>query len=407
MSELKKKVLVLSSIYPADDLSTKNTPVVHYFCRQWVTMGCPVVVVHLPYNFPFFFRVFGRLFSNAIKRHYGVATIRTSRLKECEYVLDGVVVKRFPIIKTKPHGRCNAVVINKVLKQIIIYLDQIGFKPDVITGHWGNPQLELLYKLKKHYNVPVCFVDHLGGRDVFDVYQNDSIRYLDSLDYIGFRSQSIRDKFLVHYKPQCPSFMCYSGIPEEYLSQSITEKNFEDISSFVFCGTLIKRKYPAEIIPALADVFADKPFIMNYIGIGQEEVSIKNNAKKYGVEDRIVFHGYKKREQVVSILDMCSVFIMISRKETFGLVYLEAMGRGCITVASRGEGFDGIIVDGYNGFLCEAGNSQELSSIIQRIRLMPKDELNTISRNAMNTARTMTDRKVAQIYLNTIIPGMV
>ena len=42
---------------------------------------------------------------------------------------------------------------------------------------------------------------------------------------------------------------------------------------------------------------------------------------------------------------------MISKNEAFGLVYLEAMLAGCI-VASR-NGIDGIIIDGYNGFLCD------------------------------------------------------
>ena len=37
---------------------------------------------------------------------------------------------------------------------------------------------------------------------------------------------------------------------------------------------------------------------------------------------------------------------MISELETFGLVYIEAMAAGCITIASRNEGFDGIIKDG-------------------------------------------------------------
>lgn len=43
-------------------------------------------------------------------------------------------------------------------------------------------------------------------------------------------------------------------------------------------------------------------------------------------------------------------FIMISKNEAFGLVYLEAMSAGCITIASRGEGFDGVIIHGVNGF---------------------------------------------------------
>ena len=38
------------------------------------------------------------------------------------------------------------------------------------------------------------------------------------------------------------------------------------------------------------------------------------------------------------------------QREAYGLVYLEAMARGCITIASRDEGFDGVIKDGINGF---------------------------------------------------------
>ena len=55
---------------------------------------------------------------------------------------------------------------------------------------------------------------------------------------------------------------------------------------------------------------------------------------------------------------------MISKEETFGLVYLEAMSMGCITIASKNEGMEGIIIDGENGFLCTAGDDDELASII-------------------------------------------
>ena len=91
--------------------------------------------------------------------------------------------------------------------------------------------------------------------------------------------------------------------------------------------------------------------------------------------------------QVVEHLKNSAVFIMISRKETFGLVYLEAMATGCITVAARGEGFDGIIEDGVNGFLCEAGNVAELTEII---------------RKAIETAIELTEEKAAKRDLEAI-----
>ena len=90
---------------------------------------------------------------------------------------------------------------------------------------------------------------------------------------------------------------------------------------------------------------------------------------------------------------------MISANETFGLVYLEAMSVGCITIASRNEGFDGIIKDGVNGFLCEAGNVNELQTIIDRIVEMTPEELQRISNNAIQTAQNMTDKIVAKQYI--------
>lgn len=93
------------------------------------------------------------------------------------------------------------------------------------------------------------------------------------------------------------------------------------------------------------------------------------------------------------------MFVMMSKNETFGLVYLEAMARGCITIASKREGFDGIIEDGVNGFLCEAGDPVDLASIITRIKGMSSNELWVISQKAMKTATTLTDENVAETYM--------
>lgn len=43
---------------------------------------------------------------------------------------------------------------------------------------------------------------------------------------------------------------------------------------------------------------------------------------------------------------------MVSAHEAFGLVYVEAMAKGCITVATAGQGIDGVIVDGKMVFVC-------------------------------------------------------
>ena len=121
-----------------------------------------------------------------------------------------------------------------------------------------------------------------------------------------------------------------------------------------------------------------------------------------GIDNKIILKGHLKRDDVIRELDSAEVFIMISKRETFGLVYLEAMARGCIVVASKDEGMEGIIKHGYNGYLCNAGNPDALAKIIKEIKELPLDELNKISHAALLTAREMTDKKMAENYINVI-----
>lgn len=64
---------------------------------------------------------------------------------------------------------------------------------------------------------------------------------------------------------------------------------------------------------------------MSFIGRGVEAAKITKCAKRLNIEDKVHLLGYMERTQVVEHLKNSAVFIMISRKETFGLVYLEAM----------------------------------------------------------------------------------
>ena len=147
----------------------------------------------------------------------------------------------------------------------------------------------------------------------------------------------------------------------------------------------------------------DEKFQFNIIGEGPLDDIISRLAAVKGVSNKVNILGRLPREKVVGEMINTQCFIMISRGEAFGLVYLEAMLTGCIVVASRNEGVDGIIVDGYNGFLCEAGNKAELEEIILKIRSLPVEELKQISNNAIDTALKYTDSNMAEQYLMNVI----
>ncbi len=74
MKEIKK-ILVLTPIYPAEDLPKEFTPVLHYFTRQWVLEGYNVVVIHYPYNFPKLILSIAKPFLGRIKQNFGMAVV--------------------------------------------------------------------------------------------------------------------------------------------------------------------------------------------------------------------------------------------------------------------------------------------------------------------------------------------
>ena len=118
--------------------------------------------------------------------------------------------------------------------------------------------------------------------------------------------------------------------------------------------------------------------------------------------DAVSFLGKIEREKIINWYDKSDCFVMISDHEVFGLVYLEAMSRGCITIAGNNGGMEGSIKSGENGFLCTPGNAEELASIINMINKMSAAEKKKISDNAKQTARDFSDWNAAELYLKNI-----
>lgn len=395
-------VLVLTNIYPAPDLEKENTPIVHYFTKEWINIGYNVKVIHYPANFPKIVMWGASLFKKQLSSRLG-ATIRTFQATEKEYELEGVKVKRIPLLKTKLHGAFSRKEMNRAYKKTLSYLHEQDFKPDVIISHWVNPQLEMMHKLKQEFGCKSCYVAHLASVELDRIYtQEQSQKLIDNIDIIGFRSAYIGDTFMQKFQFDKPTFQCYSGVPEKYIPAVPVKRTFEKVKNFVFVGTLIKRKYPAEIVPALVKAYGSDEFNVSYIGKGSETVNVEKYAKELHVQDRVHLLGYISRDEVVEQLQTNDVFVMISRSEAFGLVYLEAMAQGLITIASRKEGFDGIIEHGKNGFLCESGDIEELAALISQIRSMEPAKLQKISNNAIETAKWLTDKNAAKMYIDNI-----
>lgn len=163
---------------------------------------------------------------------------------------------------------------------------------------------------------------------------------------------------------------------------------------------MIERKYPIEVLNAIQKVYPHKDFTLRYVGQGSLMNIIQRRIEQDNLMNNVQLLGKIPRDKIKEQYDNADCMVMISKGEAYGLVYLEAMARGCITIASRNEGFDGVIINGVNGFLCEAGNDNELATIIQSINDLEPEERLRISEKAIATAKRLTDENAARMYLD-------
>lgn len=264
--------------------------------------------------------------------------------------------------------------------------------------------MDILPRLKLEFQTPIALVLH-SNQFCFEKRHGDkAVGILKQFDVLGFRNRVAQQDFENKYFKPAKSFICYSGVSQVFLKagESVS-KTFDDpIKNYIYTGSLIARKHSVGLYEALCKSYPNGDFTIKYIGDGAERINLESiyAERKLG---RVEFTGRIPRENIITHLEQADVFAMISEGEIFGLVYLEAMALGLIPIGSRNEGIDGVIVDGVNGFLCEAGNVNELASIISEIKNMSQEQLQKISKAARDTALSFSDAKVAEKYLKEII----
>jgi len=395
------KLLILTSEYPNPN-STFDTPVVHYYAKEWVQLGHEVRVVHYRSVFPAVFYFFANVLGHTLKKVFQTDFIPTSRLNSrVEFKHEGIDVVSQPIFKIFPHFKF----FNRTIKKQaeIIHADnlKLEFTPDAIITHFINPQLPLVTGLKEYYPAAkTSLVLHENPKVVSDLFGTNAAQLLSNLDYVGFRFNAMKEGFINLFGNRANLFICPSGIPENYIVDEIKKDKFTKPKLiFCFVGMLIPLKNIDVLLEAFNIAFPNKECDLKIIGEGMLKEKLQSKITELKLSSNVFMEGRISRDGVQKVLEDVDVFVMVSKPEAFGLVYVEAMGKGCITIGTKGQGIDGVIQDGENGFLCEARNVEALSNLFKKIHGMSLEEKQSLSKKAYTTASELTDRKVALSYL--------
>lgn len=398
-------ILVITQLYPQiDDAGGyKITHTVEYFCKEWVKEGHNVYVVHVPSRFP-------SIYYHApsfIKRKLIKGTLRIipskESTKEIHYVSSfGMIIHRLPLLKMFPGKAYSKGKLKNVSNKIANLLDKESFKPDIVMGHFANPSTELVNLLAARYHAKSSIVFHKDCNEQ-TIKRYRILENIKGISAVGCRSEKERKTLepLLDRK----MFVCCSGVPNDAIESANKYCDKHDYTNgvkYLYVGGLLAAKNVDSVIKAFAVVKKEKD-TLTIIGDGEQREMLEHLVDELNIKDSVKFLGKISREEVLLKMKESHIFAMISENETFGMVYIEAMLQGCLTIASYDGGFDGIIKNGENGFLCKQGDAEMLAKTFKTINDLSIKERNRIGQNAINVGLNYSEKDVADRYLNEVI----
>jgi glycosyltransferase involved in cell wall biosynthesis len=117
-----------------------------------------------------------------------------------------------------------------------------------------------------------------------------------------------------------------------------------------------------EVIDVLRDLPEDVVYVI--AGGGNDATRLQLRARDLGVASRVVFTGLFAEEEKRDLYNLADVYVMPSRGEGFGFVFLEAMACGVPVVGSKLDGGREALLDGKLGALVDPTNPAEIRAAI-------------------------------------------
>ncbi|MGB5238088.1 MAG: glycosyltransferase family 4 protein [Flavobacteriaceae bacterium] len=252
------------------------------------------------------------------------------------------ILKRSLIFKLRFHRK-----ISIILKDLESKVDlkDVG----LVHAHFLFSDGAVAFRLKKKYNIP--YIVSVRATDIHTFFRYMihlrplGNRIIDEAEKVIFINPSYKDIFNRKYK--LPStrtggnklLVIPNAIDDTWFRRPLKPKKPTEIVRLIYVGRIIRRKKLDIVIKALKRLNSenDGRFRLEVEGEG----SVKEAAEKIADENVNFYGKISDTKDLIKIYDQSHIFVMPAIRETFGLVYIEAMSQGLPIIFCKGEGVDG------------------------------------------------------------------
>lgn len=141
----------------------------------------------------------------------------------------------------------------------------------------------------------------------------------------------------------------------------------QDHCMLLFCGRLEKQKGVDVLIQALQRTSNDLKIHLVICGTGDQDTELKILASSLGLDQRITWAGWQS--DVAPFYMAADVYVMASRWESFGLVFLEAMNYGLPILSTSTQAIPEVVRSEVTGLLSPSEDAAMLAENIEKLAI--------------------------------------
>ncbi|HXU38810.1 MAG TPA: glycosyltransferase family 4 protein [Blastocatellia bacterium] len=173
----------------------------------------------------------------------------------------------------------------------------------------------------------------------------------------------------------------------------------------ILCAKFLPRKRPQDALEAFARAGVEDSYLV-MVGDGPLGDSLKEQAERLGIADRVRFAGIVKYSRLAEFYAASDVLLFTSEHEPYGLPVNEAMICGIPAIVSDrvGAGYD-LVEDGKTGYVYPCGDVAALSRILREV-LPDRRLLKTMGKQARARLTSWSPRDNAEATILAVEKAM-